>query len=106
MKVSTVLKRALTQIKKGWCQRFYATNEHGVNVDNRSTDAVKHCSLGAMFYAVKDDPNISFDLACEILRKVVRKNVVIWNDDPKTTQEKVIKAFEKAIKRAEKAEKK
>lgn len=115
MKKSTVLKRALGKIKKGWNRGAEARNNLGDIVPVSSSSAVSFCSIGAIGavahnYYLKDDcfrilakklDNISVPPGYDAVGKIVK-----WNDDPKRTKEEVIKVFEEAIKLAEKKESK
>ena len=106
MKSSTILKNALTKIKKGWCKGAGARNKNNKPVEWKSIQATKYCVVGAIFstkfatYYEQEKAHVCFFSANNIPPNVT----ATWNDNKKRTKKQVVAAFEKAIKRAEKDE--
>lgn len=96
MKTSEILATARAHVNNGWCQ-------------NVGTDTSGNmCALGAISWAevaaMKQDPRVRSKLVTfptDALMLVVREfgyeSVVGFNDDPATTQQDVLNAFDKAI---------
>ena len=87
----------------GWCQRSSAKDIDGLTViDFLNVPGHCYCAYGAA--TVVDTDDIHRREAMRLVSKnipdttgVVVWNIINFNDDSKTTKEKVIKAFDKAI---------
>lgn len=113
MKKSTVLKRALSKIKKNWIQGASARNKKGDVVPTHSPNAVSFCAVGAIQASIPlSFGNYFIKLGCfkllEKAKSIYSTNpidsIIAWNDVHGRTKEEVIKTFEKAIKLALKEE--
>jgi hypothetical protein len=93
--------RALIAERKNWISGAYAQNEHGREVNPRSEQACKFCSLGAIqrAYANRNivDPSVGLFVDYEArhaLEKVVG-SIALFND--KHGHPQVLAAWDKAI---------
>lgn len=106
-----VLKDAKKIVTKGWCKNHYAVNKAGKGVYKYGRTVAKCCSEGAIFRAAGLNAGTELTQAIEMLESVIPKarlgfaNIPAWNDHKSRTKAQVLKAFTKAIKAAEKAEK-
>jgi hypothetical protein len=88
--------KAIDYIRKGWTQGSLAKDALGVIVDIDAPDAVKWCSIGAIYRAY---PKFAAqERAIRALKKILNASGSIsdWNDDTCRTKKEVIEAFEKA----------
>ena len=102
MKTSTILKRALAKIKKGWTQRVYAANKKDVVVSLYDSNATKFCIDGAVARVVGnyESDEVAYSYLRRSLPSNSNKNLCSWNDNKRRTKKQVIALFEKAIKLA------
>jgi hypothetical protein len=101
--------RDLLSKEGAWCQGYFAKTKKGKLIESRSKRAASFCMLGAI---QRFDNQCQFGLwnpewyqAKKYVASAIRTsidNIASWNDKPKRTQEQVIKAFDKAISKAEK----
>ena len=96
-----VLVRARELLSKGWCQGDFARNDAGEERPISHPEATHFCLLGAVQRASYDlevwslEPHLWARWA---LRKALRSDALgIMNDDPNTTQEKVLQLVDQAI---------
>ena len=105
-RVQQVLCRAKEILEQGWTQGTYARDEHGVEADWASPEAVTFCSVGAVYRATSElEPDRTSDVfdplrwlaRAALLRHVLGKhgvNTVGFNDHPDRTQEEVVAVFD------------
>lgn len=104
MKASETLKEALKLVKKGWRKGGYALDKDGNEVDYLKASAVKFCATGAILKtSIMGDSRTPYTL---MLKVINTDSIADWNDMKSRTKKQVIAAFKKAIKLAEKTEKK
>lgn len=98
MKTSTVLKRALRLLDGGrrWIKGHYEGRKDGVR-------AKCYCAEGAVLKVAQKNPLV-WSRPMGILLGIVGKHVHIWNDDHHRRWSHVEAAFKRAIKLAEKEE--
>lgn len=83
---------------KGWCQGYYRKNAAGQHV-YVDADAASFCSIGALWAVEAASPHLLRE-AETLLSKIVKKDVIMWNDTPGRTKEEILNVFEQAIKEA------
>lgn len=109
-----VKAREIISVKERWTKGYYAKNAEGAHVETRARGAVCFCSTGAIQKALPkrlDFSRESFVLrngAADALEDVLhargfmgkdgRKNIVMFNDDPRTKHRDVLRLFDAAIK--------
>ena len=101
--VPSILERAQGRIKKGWCQGAPARNAVGMKVPATWPEACEWCATGAInasaIEAIGDRTIRSQKIwqAFNLLREVIGKDIVEFNDAKFTTQEMIVLAFSRAI---------
>ena len=104
-----VLVRARDLIAKpeNWTQGVHARDKTDSKEDAFSLDACKWCAIGALQRAyietsgdLSEFPpmNATYDAAYDTLTETAGKDLETWNDHQDTTHEKVMQAFDEAIK--------
>lgn len=97
-----VLQEARRFIAQGWTQGTFARDGDGAVVNRMSKDARCWCTIGAMLNAADGMPGGHFvykDAMSKLGSAIPRGgSVTLWNDDPMTTREDVLLAFDLAIK--------
>ncbi len=103
-KIIEALKQARAKIAIGWCQISFAEDGAGNSVDVRSKKACSWCVLGALLASLPRKKRVGFfaSLIYEVALAARTVELDIWNDDKRRTKNQVLKAFDKAIARAEK----
>lgn len=84
-----------------WCKDHYAVDLSGKSTAPTAATAHKFCMLGAM-YKFSSQPSLYRTRAIEVITDVVNTSPAFFNDDPKTTLDDVISAYDKAITQEEK----
>ena len=103
MSVVSVLERAQARVKRGWCQNAPARNSVGMKVPATSPNACEWCASGAINAAATEAidhrvlRSIKIRHAFNLLREVIGKDIVEFNDASFTTQEMIVLAFSRAI---------
>jgi len=103
-----VLKEAKKIVTKGWCQGHYAVDKKGGIVSEYSRAVSKCCATGAIFRAAgMQHSTVAFSFLEKVIphRAGESSSIPTWNDNKRRTKKQVLKAFDRAIKAAEKAEK-
>lgn len=95
--VVAVLRRARALVKRGWCQGHFAETADGRPCGRKADNAVKWCAFGAILAA-------GGGAAPGALRQVLpERSITSWNDTVGRTRAHVLRAFTKAIAKAEAA---
>jgi len=103
MNTVQILKDARDLIaNKGWSQGTWGRDEFGNSTQGVNDRTCSFCTMGAIYAAGK------FDLHSTKIDRFVRAlgfegegSVISWNDNPRTTWEKVLDRFDVAIKSEE-----
>ena len=84
-------------LTKGWTQGTFARDINGGSVNEYDSAAVCWCVSGAISRALplSCQKNAS-ELLTEQIENIIGKDIILWNDDAKTTQEQVIQIVQKA----------
>lgn len=105
MTTKEVLEQSLLKIRQGWTKYGLATNWAGLGTYARSPEAASWCGFGAV-HAVVGDYGAAMSPALELLYQALPEHkrrgapadaLTRYNDRPDTTQEDMIKLFERAI---------
>jgi hypothetical protein len=94
--------KAKIDTPENWCKGDYAKTKKGNPIHSLAEQACQWCSLGALV-AVTSSSSQTVSLRCkaiDLLFDVVGRDVVAFNDDPKTTHADVLAAFDRAIELA------
>jgi hypothetical protein len=114
MKASDILLAAKQRVERGWCKGQYARDSSGFPCVSNSAEASRWCAAGAIRVVspltpfVQDDSSPAHEAYNQLARAVgvlsgsrtPVNGVFKWNDDPNTTKEQVLEAFDQAIKQA------
>lgn len=93
------LQGAVERVKQGWCQGEMALDSEGEVVWPGSPAAARWCLVGAVEASVKEAGGVSDDVDA-LLKRVrggCRLVLSVWNDQPESTADDVIKRLESAI---------
>ena len=111
-----VLVRARTLIEKGWCQGFWARDDEGKTVSDKSPEAVEYCASAGIRRACRDlghEADVEESALACVAWEVVDADdddeqgrycadvVIDWNDDARTTHGEVVETFRLAEEIAE-----
>lgn len=91
------LQEARHLIAQGWCQGAYAKNDQGVSCDPCVKEATSFCIRGAIFRAVKPEAPEMYHHLCEVVERKLKEGLATFNDDPYTTQQRVLVVFDKVL---------
>ena len=82
-------------IKKGWCQGSSARYSDGITCNPESLHAEQWCLHGSVIAAYQED-FAKREGVCEKVYDKLPKGfgMAVWNDDPRRTQQQVIKLLE------------
>jgi hypothetical protein len=87
-----------------WIKGFGAVNKDGGVVFDGSSDACRWCMSGALYASYYRQRKGNFYDWCDardVILTILREpGMVTFNDDPNTTYEMVLAAFDKAIEKA------
>lgn len=97
------LRKARGFIEQGWCQGNSALDERGNKVPALSAKAVKFCMWGALGRATRNEKDW-IDIENYMRRATGITDMPEFNDSRKSVKP-ILKAFDKAIKYAEKNDK-
>ena len=97
--VLEILKQGKERVTKGWCQGVLTRTADGVGVHGTHPLAVRWCATGALNTPLGGDFRDNEITAYLFLEERILggRSVILWNNDPKRTQEEVINLFDRAI---------
>lgn len=108
-----ILTSARDRISQGFTKGEYARNSAGLPVQPRGAQATCFCSLGAIERGLEDNildrhvylarSEAKSHLQAVVLNLTGLSDIVAFNDDPRRTQKEVVRAFDSAIERVQKA---
>jgi hypothetical protein len=98
MTAAEVLRAARARVEQGWTRGGCAVDRNGDPVGATNDTAVCWCAFGAI---MATDLGVAGADAVAAFGRVISGNIVAFNDDPSTTKEDVLAAFDKAIALAE-----
>lgn len=99
-----ILRQARALIKKGWCKKVIARTKTGACTYPDSRYACAWCAEGAIQRACKHKFRFYVMTLVGIVKREnkISKELHQWNDAPRRTKDDVLRAFDRAIKYAEK----
>lgn len=101
--VVAVLRRARALVKRGWCQGAFAETADGDVCDQYSRSAASWCALGAIFVAGGAYAREAREAFRGAISRRECTSITAWNDSADRTKPQVLRAFTKAIAKAEAA---
>ena len=105
--VLKLLKRSRELVSSGWCQFSSARDAKGVPCGAQDVNACSWCVTGAFIKAICEEKKgaflvIPYMKCCEaIIGDTCEEPVIEWNDDDDTTQEAVVRHFDRIIEKLE-----
>ena len=92
-------------IERGWTQGTFARDQNGAPVNEYDSSAVCWCASGAISRAFPESYDLSIQRQLsDAIEHITRKQIVIWNDNAKTTKEQVISVVKEAEQKINVAE--
>ena len=104
--------RDIIEEPSAWVQGYRALDKYGNTTDAAGADAIQFCAEGAMVRACR---SLSIGASVDVWRiskspiyrkciaaldSVVDCDITIFNDDPATTHEDILRVFDRAIAKA------
>jgi hypothetical protein len=120
MKNSELIRKAIENVNKGWCQGHYARTAEGLAVSGKNGKAVQWCMQGAFNKVFSEEEghdigavewNDVVDKIDELVQPQIKPTylpanlMVLFNDTPGRKKEEVIEVLEEAAKYFESQEK-